>query len=172
MTAVTEQRASIKWVPKKWKPVYEQMILLAFMGRKQKDIAKMFGYTAVQVSNILNSPQALVLKQTLTNKVIGEARDAIPQSLRATAIDAVKKMKIALGDEKLWAANPLGAIDRTLKLLSAIGEVKAEGGINVTNIEKQLIVDNEVGDRLRKALEISERGIEVTGEVEIGRAHV
>lgn len=175
MTAVvkTEKRASIKWVPKKWKAVYEQMILLSFMGRTNRDIARLFNYSEMQVSNILTSPQAVVLKATLTEKVIGDAQENVGETLRTTAVTASKQLKKALTDEKLWAANPLGAIDRTLKVLAAVGEIDSGTGngvnINVNNNGRNnttLVVPNEVAERLRKAIQISEaQHDQVEGEV-------
>lgn len=46
------------WVPLKWKPAYDIMVALKCAGHSNVEIAVIVEYTAVQVGNILRSPEA------------------------------------------------------------------------------------------------------------------
>ena len=70
----------VKWVPKEWTPVYEQIVSLDCMGVPQKKIAEQFNMTNVMVSKICCTPQAKIIRRAVLeslaekNKVFQEER--------------------------------------------------------------------------------------------------
>lgn len=90
----------MSYSPKRLKPAHLDMVTLHLSGESNGDIAIKLGYTAQQVSNILNSPEVVEMLQLLKDETINtmaqvqaEAQLYAPEILR-------KKIDYALrGDD-------------------------------------------------------------------------
>lgn len=165
---VPVKKASIRWEPKKWKPLYSQMILLSTMGEKGKKIACLFGYTEVQVSNILNSAQGKIIKGAITDKILTETQAEIPKQMNAAAVLAARRIRDLLENDSIAEKHPLAMADRALKVLSALGHIKGEGSSGNVQINKATFfsaLSEEAADRIASALEKSKEASELHGKV-------
>lgn len=164
MTTTAPYRPAVleRWKPKKWEPFHEQIVALSCMGRSNKEIAETFGYTPQHISNIINTPQAaLVRRRILTN--LQEKVDAgIPRRLGDLADKATQRVAQVLFDDNLFERSPFAVVDRSLAVLRGVGKLKTvsemEGG-NKTN--NTIIFTSEDAADIRaglaKAREASER---------------
>ncbi|MEK0326038.1 MAG: hypothetical protein QQN63_10080 [Nitrosopumilus sp.] len=175
----------VKWVPKEWKPVYEQIVSLDCMGVPQKEIAEKFNFTKVMISKICSTPQAKIIRRKVLeilaekNKVFQEERFA------RTQVRAMERISSVMEDDALFVADPFAVVDRAFKLLektkviggsNVIGNVNVAGNLtvnSVNNLTQNAIV--EIKDGLAKAREAKElhkdvEAIDVTSPiVERGR---
>lgn len=128
-----------KWIPKKWKPVYSEIVLLSCAGWKNTELAKKYDYTEVQISNILNTPQAALLRRRVLEDLQGRAIKSIPAKLEQIAQKTVDRLKTLLDDDEKFDESPFSVIDRGLKVLQGTGHLKRDeddsrrGGVNVRN---------------------------------------
>jgi len=165
-----EKGAKLKWAPKTWRPIYDQMIIMHIMGSKQTDIAEKLERTVVNVNNVLNCPQAQLIIKLLRDNVLKDAQATIGENIEASASKAAERMRAYIHDDGAYEKNPGAMVDRGLKILSAMGHTKTgEGsghGINVGG--NAFFVDGDGMDKLVKALEDSKRAALMHGEVGSG----
>ncbi|HEC64134.1 MAG TPA: hypothetical protein ENI23_02440, partial [bacterium] len=123
----------IKWVPKQWTPIYEQIVSLDCMGVSQKKIAEQFNMTNVMVSKVCCTPQAKIIRRKVLeflaekNKVFQEER------FDRVQVRAMERISSVLEDEELFTADPFAVVDRAFKLLEKTGRIggRDKGDINV-----------------------------------------
>lgn len=149
-----------RWNPKDWKPVYEAMVALVVLGRRnQGDIAKEFGYTEAWLSQIMNSEKGkevqLALIMNTRNQVVGDTSARLRQMQEI----ALGRMEQVLADDKLAERSALAIFDRSalfLKNTGVIGEtVKppvVSSSITTINNNNTLIVSSKNADDLREGL--------------------
>src|SRR6266850_7034341 len=65
-----------KWKPKRWHPVYEEIVLLGALGYANTEIAREKGFTKEHVSNVLNTPQAKMI-QAIILKQMEKKRETV-----------------------------------------------------------------------------------------------
>lgn len=75
------RKGVVKWQPKAWRPVYDQIIALHLAGWSNERIAEHVEYNRQQVSNILNTDNA--------KKIIKEEGDRIRKSLNDDVLGRV-----------------------------------------------------------------------------------
>ena len=155
----------IKWVPKQWTPIYEQIVSLDCMGVSQKKIAEQFNMTNVMVSKVCCTPQAKIIRRKVLeflaekNKVFQEER------FDRVQVRAMERISSVLEDEELFTADPFAVVDRAFKLLEKTGRIggRDKGDINVagdltvnkvSNLSQTAIV--EIKDGLAKSREAKE----------------
>lgn len=87
--AANGQTTAMSYSPKRLKPAHLDMVTMHLAGDTNADIALKLGYTAQQVSNILNSPDVLEMLQLLKDEslntmaqVQAEAQLYAPEILR------------------------------------------------------------------------------------------
>ncbi|KKL59733.1 hypothetical protein LCGC14_2212370 [marine sediment metagenome] len=154
----------VKWIPKVWTPVYEQIVSLDCMGVPQKKIAEQFDMTNVMVSKICSTPQAKIFRHKVL-KVLAE-RNKIFQKDRFEKVQvrAMERISSVMEDDALFMADPFAVVDRAFKLLEktkVIGSgtrdgsgVNISGNLTVNNLTQTAIV--EIKEGLEKAREAKE----------------
>ena len=159
--------AKLKWVPKKWKPAYDQMIILSIMGRKNVQIAEALGYSSIQVGNVLNSLHAEVIRRKLMDQIMEKAGDDIPGRLQVAADLASKRVVDYFRDDQAFTNAPGAMVDRAMKVLAGMKHIKSEGsGGGQTNIKNALFVgDGEITSRLTEAIRQSDQAKQLHGNV-------
>lgn len=142
-----------KWEPKVWHPVYEEIVLLDIMGYKNTVIAEMKGFTVVHVSNILNTPQAKIIRQLTLKRMEQKREETIEQRLERLTHDAMARVEDTIRNDDLAAKNPLGLFDRAITVLKATNKIK-EVAPTVNN--NTMIVSDEALDKLMRAVKQSD----------------
>lgn len=137
MTEVIEHKKakigkSKRWVPKKWDPIYDQMVLLSCMGLSHKAIGDKFGYGQQQVCNILNTDQAKVLKESIINH-IRETGITLGDRLARIEESALKNIEHALTDEDIRKKAPLAVADRSIAFLKGLGKLEGDKQKEIKN---------------------------------------
>ena len=151
----------VKWIPKEWTPVYEQIVSLDCMGVAQKEIAEQFKMTNVMVSKICSTPQAKIIRRKVLevlaerNKVFQEER------FERTQVRAMERISELMEDNALMMADPFAVVDRAFKLLEktkVLGSSEGRGDIHIAgdvNMLSQTAII-ELKDGLAKARESKE----------------
>lgn len=168
-----------KWKPRKWRPIYEQIICLHIVaGISRDDLAKQFGYTPQHISNILNSEQADVLRNIASERIRGGALERadnkivdITERLERLQHKALERVEAVMNDDEMMEKAPFAMIDRGLRILSAKGGLvekvpEREGSKTITNNIAASIQNNnfiaskeelqKLQSGLDKALEVRE----------------
>ncbi|KKK86087.1 hypothetical protein LCGC14_2766740, partial [marine sediment metagenome] len=153
----------VKWVPKRWTPVYEEIVSLDCIGVSQKKIAEQFNLTTVMISKICCTPQAKIFRRMVLerlaekNKVFQEGR------FSRTQVRAMERISEVIEDDNLFAADPFAVVDRAFKLLEKTGHIgnKDKGGdlnvagnVTVNNLTQNAIL--EIKEGLAKSREAKE----------------
>lgn len=151
----------VKWIPKQWTPVYEQIVSLDCMGVSQKEIAEQFKFTTVMVSKICSTPQAKIIRRKVLeilaerNKVFQEER------FERTQVRAMERISELIEDNALMMADPFAVVDRAFRLLEKTkvlsssdsrGDIHIAGNVNM--LSQTAII--ELKDGLAKARESKE----------------
>lgn len=153
----------VKWIPKEWTPVYEQIVSLDCMGVPQKEIAEQFKMTNVMVSKICSTPQAKIIRRKVLeilaerNKIFQEER------FERTQVQAMERISSVMEDDALFMADPFAVVDRAFKLLEKTrviggsgegGSLNVAGNLTVNNLTQNALI--ELKDGLAKARESKE----------------
>ena len=157
----------VKWVPKEWTPVYEQIVSLDCMGVPQKEIAAKFNFTTVMISKVCSTPQAKIFRRKVLeilaerNKVFQEDR------FERTQVQAMERISSFMEDDALFASDPFAVVDKAFKLLEktrVLGGGESRGDVNIAGNVNMLTQNAivELKDGLEKAREAKElhKGIE------------
>lgn len=139
-----------RWEPKKWHPVYEEIVLLDCLGYSNKDIAEDKGFTAVHISNILNTPKAKMIRELLLKQMEKKREETIEQRLEKLADKAMDRAEKVITDDDLFAKNPLGVFDRAIIVMKGANKIKDQEEAKL--IQNTMIVSDEAAIRLAKAM--------------------
>lgn len=118
-----------KWVPKKWIPLYDQMVALHCVGLSNKAISERFDYSAQQVGNILKTEQAKIIIELVRKKTLGDLEESTAARLKRMEHQAISNIERIISDEALVEARPLALFDRSMALLKGIGKMEGENSI-------------------------------------------
>lgn len=143
-------RKFTRWSPQRWEPVHEQMVALSCRGLSNIAIGEMLGYSAQQVSNIINSPQGIELRQQYTaavRKNLLESAEHTLESLQVTAIDNVRRV---LEDKELAAASPFAMAKTSMDVLKGLGKMQGDkpSTQQVNNTQNNFILSPELQAQL------------------------
>ena len=151
----------VKWIPKNWTPVYEEIVSLDCMGMAQKEIASKFGMTNVMVSKICSTPQAKIFRRKVL-EVLAERNKVFQKDrFERVQVRAMERISTVLEDDNLFEADPFAVVDRAFKLLEktkVLGGGESRGDINIAgnvNMLSQTAI-LEIKDGLAKAREAKE----------------
>jgi hypothetical protein len=135
MTAAVKPARFTKWQPKRWEAMHEQMVLMSTLGRSNVAIAEAFGYTPQHVCNVLNTPQADIIRRRVLNTLRESAVKQIDGSLEDLADQSIVRLKQVMYDDDLFSKSPFAVVDRGISVLRGIGKLRAENapGVNVKN---------------------------------------
>jgi hypothetical protein len=118
--------AKKRWQPKKWEPLYDQIVALSCTGISNKAIAERFGYTPQQISNILCSDQAKIIKQLVTNFIRNQLEQDTGARLKRIEQRALENIETVITSEDVLAKHPLAMFDRCLVFLKGVGKLEGE----------------------------------------------
>lgn len=115
------KRLTTQWEPKKWKPLYESVVVHHIAGHKNTVIAKSLKCTPMAVSLIINSVAG--------RKRIEELRIIHEESLKTHVADrieslhevALKNVEKFINNKDYATASPIKHFDRSLKILQVTG---------------------------------------------------
>lgn len=173
-----------KWVPKKWKPMYEQIVALDIAGLPHANIAVRFNKTVQYISKICNTPQALMIKKNALNILVEKNKEFQEERFSHTQAKAMERITDLMENDDLFAAEPFQIVDKAFKLLQNSGALAAEkskeagdmvfqGPVTVNNLTQTAVLDLKEG--LAKAREAGDlhagmEAIDVTSpKVDSGR---
>lgn len=124
---VKERNAKLKkrWQPKRWEPMYDQMVALSCTGMSNTLIAARFKYTPQQVCNILTSENGKIIK-ALVSKHIQESL-MFDAKTRMSQIEnkATEIVHATLHNNDLYEKSPLAMYDRAIKFLEGRGSLES-----------------------------------------------
>lgn len=146
-----------KWVPKKWKPIYEEIVLRSAAGSSNEEIAVSLGYTTQQISNILNTPQAKEVLAGIGSRVREKFQESFGERIENLTLTALTNMEVVLKDETVREVAPLQMFDRSLSYLKAAGKLQGDSPKgNTTNIVIGVDVQKNLLTGLQKANRVQE----------------
>lgn len=136
------------WRPLTWKPAYDIMVSLHASGYSNVKIAEMTDYSAVQVGNILRSPEA--------QRMIAEARTNVTKSIegdmksRLSKLQekALQRVEQVIFDDERAAASPVTIMEKSMSLLKGLGLLAGENNPSVVQHNKTLVISESVAARL------------------------
>lgn len=141
-----------RWQPRQWNPKYDQIVLLSVLGIKNNiELAKDFGYSTQQISNILNCKQAIELRAQIHAKIVDDTEADLPRRLELIAHKSVERIESVINNPGLFESKPLEIVSLALKVLQGIGKFKGEHD-GVTNIKNAIFLGKKDVDDLREAL--------------------
>ncbi len=155
----------VKWIPKQWTPIYEQIVHLDCMGVPQKRIADQFKMTNVMISKICCTPQAKIIRRKVLELLAEKNESFQEERFGRTAVRAMERISAVMEDDELFMADPFAVVDRAFKLLEKTGRIggRDKGDINVAGDLKVSNVSNlsqtaiiEIKDGLAKSREAKE----------------
>lgn len=146
-----------KWNPKKWHPVYQEVVLLSCMGMSNKAIAIEKGFTKEHVSNILRTPQAEIIRQLTIKKMEQKHELTLEQRFERLANRALDRVENVMEDDQLFEKNPLGVFDRAIVVLKGTNKIKSEETKTPNGPQPGMVVSEDVALKLVDALAMSDR---------------
>ena len=154
-----------KWVPREWRPVYAQIVFADSLGLPNKDIGEKYGFTAQHVSNILNLPQAVKLREQLAGRIQERMLDGIPNRLENIADTAVKNIERVIANEELLNKAPMQMLRSSMEYLKLQG--KLTGDSPRTTVNNTLVIGDAGSKQMLEGLMKSQRVDELHGLTEV-----
>lgn len=146
--------------PKKWEAWHESIVIRSVLGASNKDLAEKFGITPQHVSNILNCPQAVEVKERIRNQIVNEGNN-VAERVAGIQELALQRMQEYLKKDELATGNPHQTMDRAMQAfkLTMPESIKTNPESvqnNSLTLQQNILVANgEFMERLTKGLEIS-----------------
>lgn len=153
-----------RWVPKKWLPIYDQMVALHCVGLSNKAIAERFDYSDQQVCNILGTEQAKIIKGLVHKKMMAEIEDTGDRFKKIEAA-ALRNIERVISDESMLESKPLALFDRSVEILKGIGKLK--GSDNPTVQNNVFNIASEHAKTLADGITKSNEAMMLHGDVEV-----
>lgn len=155
--------------PIRWKDIYDSFLYDSIRGMSNREIAKKYEYTAVQVGNVLNSPIGKEKIAELKKKLIEFTADeekSIEEREKALKEKTLRAMEQFVDNDTIAIAAPIQFIDKVIKIAN-IGRVSPGNTTNIqVNNQKSLVISGDMAANVTKALEISkELGLLSSGEI-------
>lgn len=122
-----------KWNPKRWHPVYEEVVMMDCMGYRNIEIARLKGLTVQHISNIITSEKGKILREYIVQKQRAHIEDTFEARVEALNEKSLKRMTEVLDNDEYAEKNPGGIFDRSLRLLQATKKV-AKTDDQTTNV--------------------------------------
>lgn len=133
----------LKRYVKKLKPWQVEAILMGVQGHHYDDIADKFGVSQQIIGNLLRTKQALEIRDRVNARVMKQAMEAIPDTVKQIQVTALQNMQRVLSDEKLQKASPMALFDKSAKALEVMSKInpatlaespQPQGNVQVNNI--------------------------------------
>lgn len=165
-----------RWIPKHWKPIYQEVVTYHVMGFTNREIAEATGFTHFHIGMILNCPQAegqiVEVQERLTKIKLGKVKKKIDDM----ATRALERVEEVLTNDELAADQPFAMYDRALKFAVSARVLQPSDGnitettetnntLNVAGNVTALAVPKEMLEALlagtKKADEVAERSLKL-----------
>lgn len=135
-----------RWAPKKWEVMHQEIVALSVMGMSNIEIAKRYNYSAQQICNILNCPQAVLERRKMLTALEKGIEEKLPQRLEQLADKAIQRMAEVMYNDELAGRSPFAMFDRGVTILKGLG--KMDGGEGGNGANKGITMSEELGKRL------------------------
>lgn len=124
---VKERNAKLKkrWQPKRWEPMYDQMVALSCTGMSNILIAKRFNYTVQQISNILTSENGKIIKALVSKHMQESLMHDAKTRMSQIEQKATEIVHGVLHNTELYEKSPLAMYDRAIKFLEGRGSLES-----------------------------------------------
>ena len=125
----------IRYRPKKWLPEFNQLVVdyIVVPGVTHKELGEKYGYTNVQVCNILNSPQARDIQESMAKGILKYNFENVPIKMAEMSSKITERLHDFIHDDSKYKANPFEFINKALSIGKAIGvldkETPRDGGV-------------------------------------------
>lgn len=133
-----------RWVPKKWKPSYQEVVMYHVMGYTNKEIAAATGFSHFHVGVILNCPQAEGVIDKCAEHLQAIKLGKQKARIERMADRALDRIEATLNDDDLAEAMPLPLMDRAIKFAIAARTLQPAEGATVTETTNNMNVGGNV----------------------------
>jgi hypothetical protein len=137
-----------RWIPKEWKPVYEEIIQLDAAGIDQEVIAAKYNFTKAHVSNICRTPHAKIIRAGITKRLIEAGAEAPQTRIKRIAEKAMSRVEKIITDDDIFANAPFAVADRSARFLKTIGVFGREESSVIVNNYTQNNTTNQVNEKM------------------------
>lgn len=144
------------WQPKKWKPLYDWVIVRHLVGETNKEIAEQCDLHEAHVGNIIRSLRGQEEIAKIRGK--GSFHKTVEAKLEHIKQKSIDRMVQFIDNDTAFEKNPIAATDRAINIaekLGSIGKNAKEEGNKVINNHVMILNNPQVQDELTKALAFS-----------------
>ena len=118
----------IRYRPKKWLPEFNQLVIdyIIVPGVTHEELGLKYSYTKVQVCNILNSPQARDIQESMAQGILKYNFENVPIKLGEMHSKIIERLHDFIHNDSYLSANPFEFINKSLAIGKAIGVLDKE----------------------------------------------
>lgn len=153
-----------RWTPKKWKPLYTEIVALYAAGQSHEEIATAKGITKQTVSNVVCTPQAKLILRQISDKLIKASENTIESNLSIAAAKAAERIRDYIANDDLYTNAPGPMVDRSMRILAKVGKMKDDvpnvtqgNGGNTFNVGRMLVLSAESAKEITDAIALSKQ---------------
>jgi hypothetical protein len=159
------RKGGVRWQPKVWRPIYDQIIALHLAGWSNERIASHVEYNKQQVSNILNTDNAKRIIKEEGERIRKSLNDDVLGRVSGILAKTMSRTEELMKDDTKFAEAPFATIRTGLAVGSALKEmfqpsINKESPNTVINInqttqvqQNNLEVVEKHADKLAEALD-------------------
>lgn len=144
-----------RWEPKKWEPIFDEMVLMSCLGKSQIEIARRFGYTTRHTNAILNSKQAKVTKRLILTKLQETIAQTIEQRIAGIKDKALTRIAQTLNDDKIFETAPMAVFDRSVTVLKGTGVLKESASGGSGDVKGNIFINADDLKGIREGLAVA-----------------
>ncbi len=147
----SRQACLTRWVPKTWDVWMTEVVMLSTRNVSNTDLATKYGVTPQHISNIINTPQAALIRREMLDALQERVSQTTARRLESIATKTVERLDRLIHDDDAFKESPFAIIDRGLKVMEGIGKLKKKdaGGVNV---EKAVILSGQHSKELLEGI--------------------
>lgn len=132
-----------RWVPKRWESQFDEWIVRSVMGESNLSIAQRYKYTPQHVSNILNTPQAKLLRRQLLTSLQKNLELRTEERLAYIQDKALTRITQVLDNDKMLEVAPIAMMDKCIALLRGTGVLRPESSPSNITAKNAVFVGSE-----------------------------
>jgi hypothetical protein len=156
-----------RWQPKKWDPLFDQMVALSCTGMSNVAIAARFDYTPQQICNILTSDQGKLIKSLVSKHIQEELKKSLELRITRTEARAHEIISAVLNDNELLVKNPIALYDRAIKFLEGRGQLEDKSRVQVS--ERTVVIPSDLVEKLVSGISKANDAVLLHGNTEVRR---
>jgi hypothetical protein len=126
------------------KPWQVEAVMMSLQGIHTDIIAEKFDTTSQTIGNLLRTTQALEIRDKVNARVMAQAMQEIPDTVKQIQVAALANMQRVLTDEKLQKASPMALFDKSAKALEVMSRINPAtlGEVQQTQSQSNTQVNN------------------------------